>query len=579
MSTTSSRTRNPSEERQKRGPIRKRASKPKSRAGCAACKAKHVKCDEVRPSCLRCMASEIQCPGYQTTNRRNRLQISAGESNDNSPMEAQVGSPLELSLFDIGGQKNNRALEFFHVQAAPIFSGYFYGKFWKQAIFHFGINDPALRTAMITLSSIFENECIIAKADSGRELDRSFALESHNQAIRHLMAYLEDPETNVLVALMTCILFVCIDFVRHDVMAARKNIRGGLQLLDAIRKNPKLFPSSELELLEDVIVPTITWLNMGFSIFGTEVFSVSHLSTIPDNLKPARQPAVNMEQSISQFVEIAGIYITFSRTHIHTRYLPERPQECLVEQLRIIVDLDQWRLEYDALVASTNSSLANFPGGCSPIGVGLVHAAWYALRIWTEVSIMPSELLWDTYRSDFAHMLDLVANTISDRQRFPDAASKSFAFEMPIIPILHMVALKCRWPLLRRRAIDLLCTCPEREAMFQARYSRILCQHIMKIEEENLPKGPDGDPNENTVPLEKDRVWRMDVPPLASTRHGRAVNFMQKPEGVMGRWQIRTEYINVNNLEMIQWGWEKVVPEEQFEQQFDQMLPQGLQVA
>lgn len=37
----------------------------RSRNGCAVCKSKRLKCDEVRPSCSRCTRLGIPCPGYQ----------------------------------------------------------------------------------------------------------------------------------------------------------------------------------------------------------------------------------------------------------------------------------------------------------------------------------------------------------------------------------------------------------------------------------------------------------------------------------------------------------------------------------
>ncbi|KAF4971753.1 hypothetical protein FSARC_1502 [Fusarium sarcochroum] len=37
---------------------------PRSRSGCATCKAKHTKCDETRPECLRCIRKGVKCGGY-----------------------------------------------------------------------------------------------------------------------------------------------------------------------------------------------------------------------------------------------------------------------------------------------------------------------------------------------------------------------------------------------------------------------------------------------------------------------------------------------------------------------------------
>ncbi|KAL6912901.1 hypothetical protein ACHAPO_007595 [Fusarium lateritium] len=37
---------------------------PRSRSGCTTCKAKHTKCDETRPECLRCVHKGVKCGGY-----------------------------------------------------------------------------------------------------------------------------------------------------------------------------------------------------------------------------------------------------------------------------------------------------------------------------------------------------------------------------------------------------------------------------------------------------------------------------------------------------------------------------------
>ncbi|CAG8979869.1 hypothetical protein HYALB_00002642 [Hymenoscyphus albidus] len=41
-----------------------RASKPKVKTGCQTCKIRRVKCDETKPSCLRCVKFGHQCDGY-----------------------------------------------------------------------------------------------------------------------------------------------------------------------------------------------------------------------------------------------------------------------------------------------------------------------------------------------------------------------------------------------------------------------------------------------------------------------------------------------------------------------------------
>jgi hypothetical protein len=39
-------------------------SHSRSLTGCAACRARHLKCDETRPNCQMCQITGIECPGY-----------------------------------------------------------------------------------------------------------------------------------------------------------------------------------------------------------------------------------------------------------------------------------------------------------------------------------------------------------------------------------------------------------------------------------------------------------------------------------------------------------------------------------
>src|ERR1700760_275095 len=49
----------------KRVSVAGKKHRTKTFTGCWTCRARHVKCDERRPSCLRCTNSKIYCEGYE----------------------------------------------------------------------------------------------------------------------------------------------------------------------------------------------------------------------------------------------------------------------------------------------------------------------------------------------------------------------------------------------------------------------------------------------------------------------------------------------------------------------------------
>ncbi|KAK1702419.1 uncharacterized protein BDZ83DRAFT_686667, partial [Colletotrichum acutatum] len=59
----------------------------KSRSGCVRCKRRRIKCDEAVPSCLRCVKSGVDCPGYAKA-------LKWSTKHESSPrMSSSVGEP------------------------------------------------------------------------------------------------------------------------------------------------------------------------------------------------------------------------------------------------------------------------------------------------------------------------------------------------------------------------------------------------------------------------------------------------------------------------------------------------------
>lgn len=67
-----------------------------------------------------------------------------------------------------------------------------------------------------------------------------------------------------------------------------------------------------------------------------------------------------------------------------------------------------------------------------------------------------------------------------DQQQKQPSCSSGLGYVMP----LHMVAARCRNPLLRRRAVNLLSTCPRREGLWDASLAARIVLQTIKMEEE-----------------------------------------------------------------------------------------------
>ncbi|KAF2664897.1 hypothetical protein BT63DRAFT_443218 [Microthyrium microscopicum] len=531
-----------------------RASKPKSKNGCLTCK---IKCDERMPECVRCLGMGLRCAGYGIPSRSAKPRYKTNQS-PGSPC-----SPLPLmrlsSSFPVRNSLESRAIELLLTTISPRL-GYSYRSFWIKEMFQVGYQEPAVRDAMISLSLSYEHNSIQeGLMGSEKEPDKHSTLHYYNSAIRYLHKQLQDP-SSIRVPLTICLIFACIDCIRRDSAAALNHIRGGVQLLELWRNrnqdsdvnvNGSSFEASEFAAIEEVMVPMFTWLNMVSTTFGAPLLDLSTSKHTEDPLPVFLKATAHMSSfagAIQSMLNHVDVSFRFLRAYGLTKYEATIDPFIATQQANLLANLDSWRHDFDVFVA-TGADKAN----CLPSTVDLILSSWLAIRIWLESCLEPTECVWDKYRTEFSQILELAANSVDDTQRFPDALSRSFTFELGCIPALQFVAWKCRYPHIRRRALRLLRQCPRRECIFDSRYGTMLYERVMSIEEASFGLRRGELPLPDLLPPESARVHNIDLPPLPATRHGKPVNFLTKPRGPLGPWDVKAEYMNLSGFELLQW--------------------------
>lgn len=128
----------------------------------------------------------------------------------------------------------------------------------------------------------------------------------------------------------------------------------------------------------------------------------------------------------------------------------------------------------------------------------------YAQHIWISTALSSSEVVYDNFLSSFAAIVPLAASYLdlepssqhrgvsppqsSQHSAVPEepsvAYTTNFTFETHVIPPLYYVAIKCRHPLIRQSALDLLRRKPSRrQNLWRASVMGALAGHIVSVEE------------------------------------------------------------------------------------------------
>ncbi|PIA94923.1 hypothetical protein CB0940_08096 [Cercospora beticola] len=256
--------------------VRKRAKKPKTRTGCRTCRARHIKCDEARPACRRCVASNRECAGYDvvrpsaTAGNQCSLLLPKGgmevelatASSSQPPLQAlpllHPHHPMTkpATFFTPMSTYEAHAYDFFRTKTIHQLPGSSWTMNWERLALQAGHYEPAITHAAIALGSIHRAVSAASPGSSspptgspGAMTDhvvdrdqRFFALCQYNKALGLIRRYIEalgngGTNRDVEVVLLVSLLFFCFEILVNEDDRATLHLRTGLRILyEKVRK-------------------------------------------------------------------------------------------------------------------------------------------------------------------------------------------------------------------------------------------------------------------------------------------------------------------------------------------------------
>jgi hypothetical protein len=443
-----------------------------------------------------------------------------------------------------------RALEFFFYETAPQLSGFFTSRFWNGSVLQMSLSEPAIRYAMIAVSAMYEDENLqgtspVAKTQS----HTAFALESYNKAIGSLIRSAKNNPDSVRVPVMAAIIFICLEFLRGNVASAITHIESGIKMLKDWRRKhcagrgPFAHSSiaAEAAFIERELVPIFSCLNMLSSLFGRRSLAIYTNSLDAGETFESPPPAVSTAIARVELTDLVNLIVKFIHSIGESKYKSDVSIDMIVEQIHLQGLFDKWKCNYEQLLEKEAATQTEH----ERLGANLIQAISITLKLWLAASLSPDESVWDQYKEEYEKIVYLSQTLV------PDVVdpTKHFSFEMGIIAPLHFVAWKCRWPLVRRKALALLRASPRRECLFESYDSCAVFTRVMLVEEEYLGLSWHEVPPEDELAPEQFRIHQVDISPAAPTSEGNPINFLSKPFGLTGPWHPRTEYVQLGKVE------------------------------
>ncbi|KAJ6440608.1 3-ketoacyl-CoA thiolase [Purpureocillium lavendulum] len=429
----------------------------KVRTGCKTCKARRVKCDEQRPTCLRCHKAGKICRGYDPPPIGH---YSWEELLFRNKLVRPGPSTLPDATID-----ELRLCAYYGAVVAPSVNGPVLHTFWTGFVNQVLHNEPAARHAIVAIGSLFESSSAalrngqIAAAPSDAN---KHALMHYNTAIRHLMS----PKVSMThdAVLLVCILFICIEFLRYNGRAAATHALHAVSLLNSFG-----------HAREEVLCALLHLGTVPYH-FGTGAASSFELPLQIDQTRCPRifsgpcQPQAWLDSLSIQTVRLVRLAKECRAGASHVIPLQKIKEATVV----LDRDLDTWWSAFQDTEHATRDELA--------IMRKFQEAQFLHAKMRISTDLDHNEYIWATQEAAFRRFIT-VCQEARGALSNGYGGGRAFVFGMGFSELLFRTVHKCRVLKLRLEALALMDDlCWARETAWDRTLLKALGKKIIEVE-------------------------------------------------------------------------------------------------
>jgi hypothetical protein len=473
---------------------------------------RHVKCDETKPKCSRCLTFGVDCDGYielippksptlkRITPKRSIL-----------PQQSRICELSARPLFKT--QQEYRYFQFFCSQTTHSLTGYFSPKLWQTVVLQACETDPPIRHAAVALGALDFNLSQFDKYKFTRQ--HYFALKEYNKAvlqIRKRVAGRKIDSTgswdhqNLRFTLIACLLFACFESFHGSLdtaitqihagvrmieewMVTIQTCRGGFRSMSSV-SSPKsniiedeliqIFARVDLESLSSRQNSSLEWQHYQ-RYFGQQSMDAMPAKFV--NLAEARayqELIQRREMHWMPWIDVKpGPSITLRFHYVQDMNNCNYPEEVLRDKTRYLAEGTKWAQAFKPLWTLSQSE-----GGetlyMGAIVLKIQELVGQACRSSVACSREFLYVQSVQYLREIIHLAREVIEWTKAR------SACSFSLDAHVIYPLVVVGLRFRHRALRREAIDLLQQKCWREGVWDSWVFGEMLQFVADVEDEGL---------------------------------------------------------------------------------------------
>ncbi|KAI8954456.1 hypothetical protein F4801DRAFT_503236 [Xylaria longipes] len=514
---------------------------PKSRLGCKTCKIRRIKCDLSRPSCLKCQSTGRTCDGYSEmplafkteidssryhNEKANRVEscngyhpctpISAYQPKQwHAKYHSRITPNLRpFMILPVTGSAQTEAMCFFEYISIKHLNEYNPCESWRKTLMFFSQTVPSVRHAAIALALIYRNYLDRDPSNRAHQLqplkDRlpdKAALLHYNRAIQLLLNQKIGDNTEITaITLLVCYLFTCFDNLAGNYVQAIKHLRGGVELsrnIDkAVLNNSNAYDDAKPSGVRTLICQVarqIRRLDMQAVTFLADWTPAAIQETLMSQLLPPDGAFRSLDQAADHLQILVAQVMRLRYTE--QQLSPAGKMPPLPSSIKDIVleQLETWSSLFGNMLQQGSSYETDSETYRRISLLRLQHTI-----TWTLLSSYGPgrEMVYDNFLPQFQQCVALAGDVAAAHERYSGSLKPTFTPEIGIVPVLYIIGVKCRHPVVRREALSILRRQPIREAVWDSISAARVVERVIEIEEGGSEKG------EMTRSMEQIAMWQ-----------------------------------------------------------------------
>ncbi|KAF5689859.1 Zn(2)-C6 fungal-type DNA-binding domain-containing protein [Fusarium denticulatum] len=406
---------------------------------------RRVKCDEARPSCLRCTSTGRTCDGYEEAAAEQQSQIQTV----------------------IGGYSNSqeaRSIQFFIERTLPQLTSFFPDEFWGISVLQVAQYEPSISHALVSFSAYHE---AFTNGIPGDKIP--FALKHYNLSIKELHA-----SHNSLshVHLVSCLVFVCIEaslviiLIRIAVKFTHGHRMMG-QFRQLVAEQHR--QATDLNRILNHVQTLFNRLSLQVVLLVGDVTPELSLQCVSGSQLTMANTRYTFS-SLSEAREALNAILALRLTETVTNSI-------------LVAEFSQWSQAFDKFITS-RGGLPFSPNEQRSLALIDLHRRYFNMVLpWESMNNHKDVLSLDNRTSDFEELVNCASRVLGLEET--DTAPL-FHLEIGVVPVLFVIVSWCRDPGIRRRAISLLMSRQAQEGVWSSHLTGRVARGIVEAEEEEL---------------------------------------------------------------------------------------------